>query len=92
MKAVEREASYAILFEKAPHPMWVCDRDSLAVLAVNEAAVRHYGYQRAEFLALNVRDLVPGAQLPGFLYFCRGEPPTSSEPLAEFPDFRPDRL
>ncbi len=47
------------LFESNPLPMWVYDPDSLAFLAVNDAAVRHYGYARDEFLAMTVKDLLP---------------------------------
>ena len=31
--------------------MWVFDVDTLAFLAVNEAAIQHYGWSRDEFLA-----------------------------------------
>ncbi|MGN6314123.1 MAG: GAF domain-containing protein [Rhodanobacteraceae bacterium] len=53
------EAQYRLLFESNPHPMWVFDRESLRFLAVNGAAVRHYGYQREEFLAMSLLDLRP---------------------------------
>lgn len=53
------EAQYRLLFEGNPHPMWVFDRESLRFLAVNDAAVRHYGYAREEFLAMSVLDLRP---------------------------------
>jgi PAS domain S-box-containing protein len=53
------EAQYRLLFEGNPHPMWVFDRESLRFLAVNDAAVRHYGYTREEFLRLSVLDLRP---------------------------------
>ena len=39
-----------MLFEASPLPMWVYDSETLRFLAVNEAAVRHYGYTRQEFL------------------------------------------
>jgi PAS domain S-box-containing protein len=54
---LEPDASYRLLFEKAPEPQWICDRASLAVLAVNDTALRHYGYARPEFLALHLHDL-----------------------------------
>jgi two-component system, cell cycle sensor histidine kinase and response regulator CckA len=53
-KAAER---YRVLFESSPLPMFVYDIQTLAFLAVNDAAVRHYGYDREEFPALNVRDI-----------------------------------
>ena len=39
-----------MLFEASPMPMWVYDAETLAFLAVNDAAIRHYGYTRDEFL------------------------------------------
>ncbi len=53
------EERYRTLFEHNPHPMWVYDRASLAFLAVNDAAVAHYGYAREEFLAMTIRDMRP---------------------------------
>jgi PAS domain S-box-containing protein len=43
---------YRMLFETSPLPMWVVDDDTLRFLAVNDAAVRLYGYSRDEFLAM----------------------------------------
>jgi two-component system cell cycle sensor histidine kinase/response regulator CckA len=59
LKLHASEEQYRLLFENNPHPMWVHDVDTLAILAVNEAAVRHYGYDRDEFLALTTLDLRP---------------------------------
>ena len=47
------------LFDASPQPMWVCDYASLRFLAVNQAALRHYGYSAAEFLGLRLNDLWP---------------------------------
>jgi diguanylate cyclase (GGDEF)-like protein/PAS domain S-box-containing protein len=57
------EERYRILFENNPQPMWVEDAESGAFLAVNEAAVRHYGWPRDKFLTLRSADLRldPGA-------------------------------
>lgn len=56
------ERRYRLLFESHPTPMWVCDLDTLCFLDVNEAAVRHYGYSRDEFLALTIADIRPAAE------------------------------
>ncbi|HEY5896533.1 MAG TPA: PAS domain-containing protein, partial [Burkholderiales bacterium] len=48
---------YRMLFESSPLPMWVLDDQSLRFLAVNDAAVRLYGYSREEFLAMSVGEL-----------------------------------
>src|SRR6185295_1180978 len=57
--AQEANERYGMLFESNPQPMWVFDVDTLAFLEVNDAAVRHYGYSRAEFLAFIFNDTVP---------------------------------
>jgi diguanylate cyclase (GGDEF)-like protein/PAS domain S-box-containing protein len=51
------EERYRDLFEASPLPMWVWDDATLDILAVNQAAVDHYGYTRDEFLLMNVRDV-----------------------------------
>ena len=68
--ADELQARYRHLFEASPLPSWTVDRDTLAVLDANEAAVARYGYTREEFRTLTLRELRdPGSQpdLPGFL-------------------------
>jgi len=48
-----------MLFRRNPLPMWVVEAETLAVLAVNDAAVEHYGFTREEFLRMTLRDLWP---------------------------------
>ena len=55
----QREASSRLLFDSNPLPMWVFELDSLRFLAVNQAAVEHYGYSREQFLAMTVPDIRP---------------------------------
>ena len=55
----ESEERYQLLFQTNPLPMWVSAHPGLAILAVNETAVREYGYSEAEFLALTTRELHP---------------------------------
>jgi len=55
----ESEERYRMLFENNPHPMWVYDVGSLRFLAVNAAAVAHYGYSREEFLGMTIADIRP---------------------------------
>jgi diguanylate cyclase (GGDEF)-like protein/PAS domain S-box-containing protein len=52
-----REASFRLLFEENPLPMWVVDIHSLELLAVNAATCRHYGYTREQLLAMTVENL-----------------------------------
>ena len=53
------EKQYRLLFQGNPNPMWVFDVETLAFLEVNEAATRHYGYSREEFLAMTIADIRP---------------------------------
>jgi len=55
---------YRLLFDGNPEAMLVYDLESLAILDVNQAAITRYGYSRAEFLALTIRDLRPPADIP----------------------------
>jgi diguanylate cyclase (GGDEF)-like protein/PAS domain S-box-containing protein len=57
----QREESFSLLFKGNPLPMWVYDRHTLRFLAVNEAALHHYGYSREQFLAMSVADIQPAA-------------------------------
>jgi two-component system cell cycle sensor histidine kinase/response regulator CckA len=53
------EEQYRLLFQSSPIPMWVVDRETLRHLAVNDAAVAHYGYSREEFLAMDLGRIQP---------------------------------
>lgn len=46
-------------FDGNPLPMMVFDRENLKILAVNESAIRHYGYSREEFLTMTIKDIRP---------------------------------
>ena len=46
-------------FDQNATPMWVFDVRTLSFLAVNDAAVRNYGYARNEFLAMTILDIRP---------------------------------
>jgi len=70
-EARQREESFRLLFENNPAPMWVLDRESLRFLAVNAAAVAHYGYTREQFMTMTVPDLRPAddrERFRGFLH------------------------
>ena len=57
------EASSRLLFESSPLPMWVYEAETLDFLAVNDAAVEHYGYSRPEFLSMTIADIRPPEDL-----------------------------
>jgi len=47
--------------------MWIFDLRSLCPLAVNEAALRQYGYSEREFMALTAKDFATPSMATGFL-------------------------
>jgi len=53
-----------IVFDAHPQPMWVFDVDTLAFLAVNEAATHQYGWTREEFLEMTILDLLAPDDAP----------------------------
>ena len=60
-------ATYRLLFENNPQPMWVYDVETLVFLAVNLAAVEQYGYSHNEFLRMTIRDIRPAQDIPALL-------------------------
>jgi len=68
------EERYRFLFESNPLPMWVCDLETLRFIEVNDAAIRHYGYSREEFLNMTMRDILPPGIAP-FSHFREGALP-----------------
>lgn len=54
----DSELRYRILFDNNPMPMWVVDSETLRFLAVNNAAVRHYGYSQMEFREMRADELL----------------------------------
>ncbi|MCL4273000.1 MAG: PAS domain S-box protein [Anaerolineales bacterium] len=61
------EATFRLLFENHPLPMWIYDLETLAFLEVNDAAVQKYGYAREEFLRLTLKDIRPAEDVPKLL-------------------------
>jgi len=49
------------------YPTWIYDLETLRFLQVNDAAVRGYGYSRAEFLQLTLLDIRPSGDVIRFL-------------------------
>ncbi|HWS72242.1 MAG TPA: PAS domain S-box protein, partial [Thermoanaerobaculia bacterium] len=60
----ESEHRYRTLFDANPLPMWIYDFETLRFIAVNDAAVAHYGYTREEFLAMTIVDIRPPEDVP----------------------------
>jgi len=57
LKLVDSEATFKSLFYKHPIPMWVYDTETLNFLAVNDAAIKFYGYTHDEFFRMTVRQI-----------------------------------
>ena len=53
------EERYRNMFDSIPLPTMVYYLDTLSIIDVNKAAIRHYGYSRGEFLKMTVKDLLP---------------------------------
>jgi len=60
-------AHLELLFENNPLPMWVFDLETLAFLAVNQAAIVKYGYSRDEFLRMTLQDIRPPEDIHALL-------------------------
>jgi diguanylate cyclase (GGDEF)-like protein/PAS domain S-box-containing protein len=57
-----REASFRLLFDNNPVPMGIFDKATAKILNINDAAVYHYGYSRAQFLKMSIWDLWPSGE------------------------------
>src|SRR5713226_5991868 len=66
---------YHLLFDSIPHPVWVYDLKTLAILDVNHSAVRNYGYSQEEFLSLTIKDIRPPEHVPALLESAATAPP-----------------
>jgi len=53
------EQKYKLLFESNPLPMWMLSLPEYDIIEVNNAALEQYGYNREEFLALDIFELRP---------------------------------
>lgn len=60
----ENEERFRMLFEDNPSMLLLHDVESLRILAVNRAFVRHYGFSREELLGMTIRDIRPPDEVP----------------------------
>ena len=63
----QSEANSLFLFAHNPLSMWVFDRETLQILQVNDAALRHYGYARRDFLQMSAGELHPPEEVSRLL-------------------------
>jgi diguanylate cyclase (GGDEF)-like protein/PAS domain S-box-containing protein len=71
----QSEQRYRYMFEANPLSMWIRDEQTMEILAVNEAALRNYGYTRSEFLGLKSTDLIAPEDAERFVQVLRGRDP-----------------
>ncbi len=65
-EAMRREMSFRLLFDANPVPLLIFDLDGLHFLAVNDSAVRHYGFSREQFMQMTAFDIRPPEELDEF--------------------------
>ncbi len=70
----QSESNSLFLFAHNPLPMWVFERESMQFLHVNDAALRHYGYERTEFLQMKVGDLHLPEEISSVVRACQANP------------------
>jgi PAS domain S-box-containing protein len=69
----ESEQNYKLLFKENPMPVWVFSLKDYSFLAVNKAALKHYGYTREEFLKMKITEIRPESEVEKFVKFNRNE-------------------
>ena len=67
---------FRLLFDAMPLPAWVYDAESLRFVAVNRAAVEHYGYSEEEFLANTILFVRPAEDHQRVLNYLHDRPGT----------------
>lgn len=66
-EAPQPREDYERLFRSNPLTMWIYDAHTQQILDANEAAIARYGYSRAEFMGLTLREIRPAEDVPKFL-------------------------
>lgn len=59
---MDSEQRYTALFETAPVPMWVIERETGRFMMVNSAAAQTYGYSSEELLSMTILDIRPESE------------------------------
>ncbi len=61
------DSDFERLFNALPDPAFIFDKATLRFLAVNEPALRRYGWSRDEFLTMTIADIRPESERREFL-------------------------
>jgi PAS domain S-box-containing protein len=67
MALEKQNEEYRLLFDSNPCPMYVCEAETLTFVAVNQAAIDHYGYSREEFLEMSTLEMRTTDDVPALL-------------------------
>jgi two-component system cell cycle sensor histidine kinase/response regulator CckA len=79
---------FRLLFDVTPMPAWVYDAETLRFVAVNRAAIEHYGYSEEEFLANTILFVRPSEDQQRVLDYSHDAPGTDR--IGAFPHRRKD--
>ncbi len=79
-KILEQEMIDLIL-SASPDPMFVYDVENLKFLAVNDAAVKFYGYSREQFLQMDLTDLYTPEDIQTLIEFNNSDNETLEKPV-----------
>jgi len=71
---LQEARDFRLLFDATPLPAWVYDAETLRFIAVNRAAVDHYGYSEAEFLENTILFIRPPDDAERVLNFAHDQP------------------
>ena len=67
---------FRLLFDATPMPAWVYDAETLRFVAVNRAAIEHYGYSEEDFLANTILFIRPSEDQQRVLDYSHDTPGT----------------
>ena len=67
---------FRLLFDATPMPAWVYDAETLRFVAVNRAAIEHYGFSEEEFLANTILFMRPAEDQQRVLDYAHDAPGT----------------
>ncbi|WP_284614861.1 PAS domain S-box protein [Aquabacterium humicola] len=73
-------ATYRLLFERNPLPMFITERGSRRFLAANQAAIRAYGYSEEEFLGMSIFDIRPPEDRERLAFYLQSTPAATASP------------
>ncbi len=65
----DSEQRYRNMFDSIPLPTIVYHADTLSIIDVNGAALKHYGFNRKEFIGMTIKDIIPREDGPDYLKY-----------------------